>query len=29
MQRMNAAVDLDHRDPKDVAAEFVKGALPR
>jgi osmoprotectant transport system permease protein len=25
MRRMNAAVDLDHRDPKEVAARFVRG----
>ncbi len=24
MQKMNAAVDLDHREPRDVAAEFIK-----
>jgi len=25
MRGMNAAVDLDHRDPKEVAAQFVRG----
>jgi osmoprotectant transport system permease protein len=25
MRKMNAAVDLDHRDPKEVAAQFVRG----
>jgi osmoprotectant transport system permease protein len=25
MRRMNAAVDLEHRDPKEVAAEFLRG----